>query len=137
MPKVAATELIDNSAEVIEAMKEQVMLGLEAVGQEAEGYAKDGTPVDTGRLRNSVTHQVEDSEKAVYIGTNVEYAPYIEFGTGIYAEDGQGRQTPWSYQDEKGVWHTTSGAKPSHFLRNAVTNHVEHFKAVIDAALRS
>lgn len=45
------------------------------------GYAKKKCPVDTGRLRNSITHVVRASEKAVYIGTNVEYGPYVELGT--------------------------------------------------------
>ena len=55
--------------------------GLEEVGLTAEGYAKKKCPVDTGRLRNSITHVVRASEKAVYIGTNVEYGSYVELGT--------------------------------------------------------
>lgn len=55
--------------------------GLEAVGLAAEGYAKKGCPVDTGNLRNSITHVVRATEKSVYIGTNVVYAPYVELGT--------------------------------------------------------
>ena len=39
--------------------------------------------VDTGRLRASITHRVEmeSGEVVGYVGTNVEYAPYLEFGT--------------------------------------------------------
>ena len=50
----------------------------------AETYAKDLTPVDTGTLRNSITHRVETKGKMimVIIGSNVHYAPYVEFGTG-------------------------------------------------------
>jgi hypothetical protein len=49
----------------------------------AEGSAKHRCPVDTGRLRGSITHRVEQEENAVVgvVGTNVEYAPYVEFGT--------------------------------------------------------
>lgn len=137
MPKIVTTEVIDHSPEVLAAMKSQVLLGLASVGQEAEGYAKSNCPVDTGRLRNSITNQVVESEMATYIGTNVEYAPYVEFGTGKYAENGQGRKTPWVYKDEKGNWHRTSGMKPSHFLRNAVSDHVAHYKAILEAALRA
>lgn len=36
-------------------------------------------PVDTGRLRNSVTHLLKGYD--CFIGTNVEYAPYVEEGT--------------------------------------------------------
>lgn len=48
-----------------------------------ESAAIRGCPVDTGRLRSSITHEVDrDSEGLVgTVGTNVEYAPYVEFGT--------------------------------------------------------
>ena len=69
MPKIIAIQITDNSTQVLEAMRKQVLLGLESVGQECEGYAKDETPVDTGRLRNSITHKVVDKENAVYVGT--------------------------------------------------------------------
>ena len=111
MPEVT-TQIIDNSAEVIAAMKQQVLLGLEAIGQEAEGYAKDDCPVDTGRLRNSIAHKVIQDEQAAYIGTNVEYAPYVEYG------DNQ---------------HKTG---KSHFLKDAAANHGEHYKAIMEAALK-
>ena len=64
----------DNSAEVIEAKNAAIMRALEAIGLQAEGYAKLKAPVDTGRLRNSITHSVAQQEEAVYVGTNVEYA---------------------------------------------------------------
>ena len=47
------------------------------------------------------------------VGTNVEYAPYVEYGTGVF---NPGRLTPWSYQDASGEWHTTTGQKPQPFL---------------------
>lgn len=39
-----------------------------------------GTPVDTGRLRNSMSYATSEDNKTVYVGTNVEYAPYVEEG---------------------------------------------------------
>ena len=42
-------------------------------------------PVDTGNLRNSITHMVNDGEKAAYIGTNSEYAVYVEWRHGRLA----------------------------------------------------
>ena len=137
MAQITSVQITDNSAEVLEAMREQAMLGLEAIGQEAEGYAKEETPVDTGRLRNSIAHKVVEDEKAVYIGTNVEYAPYLEYGTGVYADNGQGRKTPWSYQDSNGNWHTTNGMKPRHFLKKAVSEHDNHYRSIMEAALKS
>lgn len=82
-----------------------------------ENEAKRLCPVDTGDLRNSITHEVDDGVGIV--GTNKEYAPYVEFGTGIFAVEGNGRDTPWSYQDDEGNWHTTIGQKPQPFLEPA------------------
>ena len=55
-----------------------------------ENTAKALVPVDTGNLRNSITHEVYGNEGVV--GTNVEYAPYVEFGTGLFSSQGDGRQ---------------------------------------------
>lgn len=64
----------DNSEEFLKALPEQIEQALTAIGLTAENYAKQECPVDTGRLRNSITHAVEAGEQAVYIGSNVEYA---------------------------------------------------------------
>lgn len=69
----------DNTRQVVTALRKALTNGLETVGLLGERYAKKGCPVDTGRLRNSITHDVSDL--SVYIGTNVEYAPYVELGT--------------------------------------------------------
>jgi len=53
---------------------------LEIIGGKAESYAKKLCPVDTGRLRNSITHQRYDENTEV-VGSNVEYAPFVELGT--------------------------------------------------------
>ena len=71
----------DKSKEVSEKIKKALLRGLETCGLVAEGYAKKLAPVDTGNLRNSITHDVDDGEPAAYIGTNVEYAPYVCLGT--------------------------------------------------------
>lgn len=49
-----------------------------------ESAAKRLAPVDTGRLRSSITHELATDTQGLHgrIGTNVEYAPYVEFGTG-------------------------------------------------------
>ena len=71
----------DNTGIIAESIKNAIMKSLEEIGLKAEGDAKKLCPVDTGRLRNSITHRVEGGEKAVYIGTNVEYGKYVELGT--------------------------------------------------------
>lgn len=73
----------DNSSEVKQALKEKLDTALDTIAREAEGDVKDtltahGT-VDTGRLRASISNAV--SEDTAIIGTNVEYAPYVELGT--------------------------------------------------------
>lgn len=130
-------ELIDNSEEVKEALKAALLRGLEKCGLVAEGYAKKRCPVDTGNLRNSITHVVDEADSAVYIGTNNEYAPYVELGTGIYAEGGGGRPTPWVYQDAEGNWHYTHGNKPQPFLKPAVTDHTDKYREIIKDALEN
>lgn len=86
-----------------------------------EGTAKELCPVDDGQLRQSINSKVIDNRNAS-IGTNVEYAPYVHQGTGIYATNGDGRKTPWSYKDAEGKWHTTRGQQPNPFLERALDN---------------
>ena len=124
--------LEDNSEAVLEALKAAALRALERCGLQAEGYAKDLTPVDTGNLRNSITHQVSEDGREVYIGTNVEYAPYVELGTGVYAEGGGGRPTPWVYQDAKGQWHWTRGNPAQPFLKPAVADHAQTYRNIIE-----
>lgn len=71
----------DNREAIANAIDRALVAALEEVGLVAEGYAKRACPVDTGRLRNSITHIVNEGGKCAVIGTNVEYAPYVELGT--------------------------------------------------------
>ena len=71
----------DNREAIANAIDLALVAALEEVGLVAEGYAKRACPVDTGRLRNSITHIVDEGTRHVVIGTNVEYAPYVELGT--------------------------------------------------------
>lgn len=117
------------------ALEEQLEAALEELGLVAEGYAKRLCPVDTGNLRNSITHDYDTSERVVCIGTDVEYGKYVELGTGVYAEGG-GRSTPWSYQDENGEWHRTSGNRPQPFLRPAVMDNRDTYKSIVQKHLK-
>lgn len=71
----------DNREAIANAIDRALVAALEEVGLVAEGYAKRACPVDTGRLRNSITHIVDEGTRHVIIGTNVEYAAYVELGT--------------------------------------------------------
>ena len=99
----------DNSEQVLAAMEKGIKNGLEAIGLTAETYAKQETPVYTGRLRNSISHVVDG--EAAYIGTNVEYAPYVELGT--------------------------SRAKAHHMLQKAATEHSAEYKRLAEDAVYS
>ena len=71
----------DNREAIANAIDRALVAALEEIGLVAEGYAKRACPVDTGRLRNSITHIVDEDGKCAIIGTNVEYAPCVELGT--------------------------------------------------------
>ena len=101
---------LDNSPEYEDMIKFGIMRGLEAAGGNCEGYAKDECPVDTGRLRDSIAHQLEGYDSVV-IGTNVEYGIYVHEGT-----------------------HRMAG-RP--FLRNAAQNHAQEYADLIRQSLEA
>lgn len=124
----------NNAPSVMAELQAKKERALERIGLQAEGYAIDLSPQPaTERLRNSITHAVDGD--AVYIGTNVEYAPYVELGTGKYYPGG--RPTPWAYQDEKGDWHWTRGNEAQPFLKPSVADHVETYKNIIEDELKN
>ena len=129
-----SVKINDNSKEVSEAIKSALLKGLETCGLVAEGYAKKLAPVDTGNLRNSITHTVDEEEPAAYIGSNSSYASYVELGTGKYVSGG--RPTPWVYQDEKGNWHRTNGQKAQPYLKPAVADHANTYRKIIEDELK-
>lgn len=132
----------DNTEEVLKKMEAAIERGLRAIGMTAEGHAKDkiteAGAVDTGRLRNSITFAIsgesanissysgdngeeggtyqgnapDEKKKAVYIGTNVEYAEGIETGT-----------------------HRRAGAV--HFLQDAATGHATEYKKLMKGSMEN
>lgn len=89
-----------------------------------ENQAKQNCPVDQGFLRASITSETEVAAEEIVgrIGSNLEYAPYVHNGTGIYAVAGDGRKTPWGYTVKAGKhkgFHWTHGQKPNPFLEDA------------------
>lgn len=126
---------IDNSKMFREEFEAALLRALEKCGLIAEGYAKRLAPVDTGNLRNSISHRVDAREKTVYIGTNAEYAAYVELGTGKYTEGG--RPDPWVYQDEKGRWHHTNGQRAKPYLKPAVADHKQQYRDIMEDELKN
>ena len=99
----------DNTDEVLSALEKAKKRGLEAIGLVAEGHAKKLTPVDTGRLRNSISHATDD--KAAYIGTTVEYGPYVELGSPTI--------------------------KAHHMLQKAATEHTDEYKRLMEDSMKN
>lgn len=126
-------QLFDHSSDIKEMFEAAKQRGLEAIGLTAEGYAKKLCPVDTGRLRNSISHAVDRDE--VYIGSNAEYAVFVELGTGIHYPTG--RKTPWFYKDAKGKGHTSRGSKAQPYLKPAATEHSATYKALMENEFRN
>ena len=98
-----------------------------------ERSAKQKAPKDTGDLRRSITSKVEGTEGVVY--TPLEYAPYVEYGTGLFAENGGRQDVPWNYQDDEGNWHSTSGQKPQPYMRPALNENREEILRIIKEGL--
>ena len=128
-------EFTDNSGRILEEFASAVVRALERCGSQAEGYAKDLCPVDTGNLRNSIAHMVDEEEPAAYIGTNTSYAAYVELGTGVHTDGG--RPTPWVYQDDNGNWHWTRGNPAQPFLAPAVKDHAQTYRNIIEDELKN
>ena len=128
-------EFTDNSGRILEEFASAVVRALERCGSQAEGYAKDLCPVDTGNLRNSIAHTVDEEEPAAYIGTNTSYAAYVELGTGVHTDGG--RPTPWVYQDDNGNWHWTRGNPAQPFLKPAVADHPQTYRNIIKDELEN
>lgn len=99
-----------------------------------ERSAKQNAPKGIGELRRSITSKVENGKGIVY--TPLEYAPYVEFGTGLFAEEGGRKDVPWHYQDDKGEWHSTSGMKPSPYMRPALNENREQIIRILKEALK-
>lgn len=133
----------DHTGEILSDVDIATVKALKSIGIKAEKYAKALCPVGTsestgikgyrgGTLRNSITFQVE--ENTLSIGSNVEYAPYVELGTGPHFTPPPG----WEHFDvppSKGIGH--SYVRPRPFLRPAVENHLEEYKDVIKHELQN
>ena len=99
----------NNKDEILRLVEQATDAALWSIGAEMEANAKKyETRVDTGRLRNSISHA--ETDDTVYVGTNVEYAPVHELG---------GRNI-----------------SPLHFLQRSVSDHIDRYKKILEASLR-
>lgn len=114
-----------NADQFLSAAERATARALEIIGGKAETYAKGLCPVDTGRLRNSITHTTQGGNVAV-IGSNVTYAPYVELGTGRnYSPPPE-----WIENNAPRGHGTSGGQKPQPYLRPAILEHKDEYKEI-------
>lgn len=121
MIKIHSDEFVSALNDYIESLKGGLETAMELACIEIENRAKETCPKDTGRLRQSLTHNVESTKNSVHgeVGSTEEYGVYVHEGTGTYSRTGLGRKTPWVYRTDDGHFYTTDGQKPNPFLESA------------------
>lgn len=120
---VASTDEIKSAMGIACALVER-----SAIQKAPKGYG------GSSGLRGSIKSKVEvgGTEVRGIVYTPLEYAPYVEYGTGLFAENGNGRKdVPWNYKDDKGNWHSTSGQRPQPFLRPALEENREEILRIL------
>ena len=97
--------------------------GMIDTGYEIHAEAVKKVPVDMGRVRTSLAVESNASKMEVRVGTNVKYAPFVEFGTHPHTPPIEPIR---EWADRKGVdagavWASIRkhGTKPHPFLRPA------------------
>lgn len=123
-------KFLDHSDEAKEVLKQATIQWLFQACMLVEGQAVALAAVHTARLRNSIDYFVDEAELIGYVGTNVEYAIYVEMGTGEFAENGMGRKGGWVYQDPSGEWFFTWGQEPQPYLRPAFRKNKSQIEAL-------
>lgn len=111
----------DNS---VNKMQELLMQNMEQTLEYVAGKAKERVGVGTGALRadtRSLGVEIVGDEVHGAVGNSLEHAIYHHQGTGIYAVNGDGRKTPWVYEDPKtGEKIYTRGSKPNPYLKDTI-----------------
>lgn len=127
-------EGLENVAAMLDARvsDENYIAALKKACALVERSARQKAPKGNGALRNSIQSRVENDGNPVgIVFTPLEYAPYIEYGTGLFAEE-EGRQdVPWHYKDDEGNWHSTNGMKPHPYMRPALEENREEIKRIL------
>lgn len=115
-------KLVSNVNTVLRMTEAAKAAALEKMGGTAETYAKKECPVDTGRLKGSITHQKQDKD-TMLVGTNVEYAPFVELGH----DQEVGRYVP---AIGKRLVASHVNGKP--FIRPAIEGHTGEYKKIVE-----
>lgn len=132
-------KMVDNSDEIkrnIKQVTERAMLSACLI---VEASAKSNSKVGSGDLRDTITHNIKQHSDQLIgqVGSPLMYAPYVEFGTGEFAENGNGRKGGWVYKTPDGEFHFTMGMKPDPFLRPAFRDNKENIKNIFAKDLKA
>lgn len=126
---------LDGISHMLDRIEDNAIEGLGKACALVERAAKQKAPKGVGNLRRSIESKIEGTEGIVF--TPLEYAPYVEYGTGLFAEEGGRQDVPWHYQDEKGEWHTTCGMNPQPYMRPALNENKDKILKVIERAIKN
>lgn len=127
--EITGIEDVLNSIEEL-ADEQEIQAALRKACMVVERSAKQNAPKGrTGELARSIESKVENLEGIVF--TPLEYAPYVEYGTGLFAEEGGRADVPWTYKDERGNWYTTYGMHPQPYMRPALNQNREEVLRIL------
>ena len=109
---------------VNKASKEAMVNAAIAIGMLTSGYAQELCPVDTGAMRDGITHAYNDDghQVTLIVGTNVYYAPYVELGH---------HQQPGRFVPKLGKRLVRSWVPGKPFLRPAFEDHIDEIEQII------
>lgn len=129
----------DNSDEVMKQLLDCSEEAMEAACLIVEAQAKALAAVSSGELRDKIDHTVKKENGKIIgkVGSPMFYAPYVEYGTGEFAENGAGRKGGWNYQDSSGEWFFTWGNEPQPFLRPAFRKTHKQVEQIIGQKFRT
>ncbi|HFU3963062.1 TPA: HK97-gp10 family putative phage morphogenesis protein [Streptococcus suis] len=129
----------DNSKKIKKALMEVSEQALEEAALLVEGQAKALAPVGTGELRDKIDHNIKEVNgmKIAQVGSPLQYAIYVEYGTGEHAANGAGRKGGWVYKGPDGKFYFTRGMKAQPFLTPAFRRNKKNIENIIGIKLSS
>lgn len=146
MAKVSFKITEDNRGQVLAALVAAATKGLDAIGAAAAKHASANAVRDTGALADSMMYAGD--YQSVSVGSPLEYAPYVELGTGPNyqappawitnsAQRGHHDTDPWWYMDDDGEWKRGWFVTARPFLRPAIEDHADEYKGLFENALKN
>ena len=139
---------MSNIDDLLNRVEQRIERQIDQTNKEVAMFIRDDArnrcPVDTGELRNSITSEVKDGNISVF--TNMEYGPYVEYGTGQVGQETNKRpginyrKNAWCYVDDDGNFIWTKGQKAQPFMYPALHDNkkqiVKKYKNDLKNALR-